>query len=312
MPQAWFPPACLPSAPGLPVPADFFRRVPRHRYSLGTIGLFLHLVVWAACSGRATAVVLKEIAALLPGPEATPCANTGRTWLLRVGLFELTCPKERAEDWVWLVDHTVQLGAHKGLIVVGLRLSVWQEAPRPLEHRDLRLLHLAPTERSDGEIVRAELKAVAAKTGVPRQIVSDGGSDLKRGIKLFREDHPDVAPTYDIKHKTALLLKHELEKDEAWGKYVSQANLARRGLTLTPSAFLVPPGLKTQARYMNLDRLVRWGEDVLGYLDNRCWSRFSRGPASRGQSVKARVGRSQRDRAGRGSGGRKSGRAGGA
>jgi hypothetical protein len=52
-----------------------------------------------------------------------PCANAGRQWPFRVGLYELTCPQERGDDWVWLVDHTVQLGAHKGLVVVGLRLG---------------------------------------------------------------------------------------------------------------------------------------------------------------------------------------------
>jgi hypothetical protein len=173
---------------------------------------------------------------------------------------------------VWLVDHTVQLGSHKGLVIVGLRLGAWQQNPRPLEHQDVRLLHLEPMEHSDGLAVQRELKKVADKHGVPRAIVSDGGPDVKKGIRLFHESYVHegqaaVACVYDIKHKVALLLKKELERNHDWEEFVSAAHVARRGVTLTPAAFLVPPALKAKARYMNLDRLVVWGVKVLAYLD---------------------------------------------
>jgi hypothetical protein len=249
---------------------------------LGTIGLCIELILSAPCSIRAAAWVLEKVSPFLPGLPETPCANSGRAWMFRLGLYELTCPKEVADDWVWLADHTVQLGVHKGLIVVGLRLSEWQRAPRPLEHKDVRLLYLEPVEHSDGEIVQQQLEKIAARTGVPRAIVTDGGSDLKRGVKLFRQTHPEVAQTYDIKHKMALLLKKELEADKDWDQYVYQSNLARRGLTLTPASFLVPPSLSAKARYMNVDRLVAWGQEVLEYLDHPrevpCWWRPAIGP----------------------------------
>lgn len=246
---------------------DFPVRIPRHHYALETIRSYLQLVLSAPCSGRAAAWVLKWLSGRLPGLSETPCANAGRTWLFRLGLHELTCEQERADDWVWLVDHTVQLGSRKGMIVVGMRLSAWQKAPRPLEHADVRLLHLEPMERSDGRRVQGQLEKAVARTGVPRAIVSDGGSDLKRGVTLFCQEHPMVTHTYDIKHKMALFLKKELEGDKNWEKYVSQSNLARRGLTLTPGAFLVPPSLSAKARYMNADRLVAWGRKTLRYLD---------------------------------------------
>jgi hypothetical protein len=254
----------------LPTAEDFTRRVPGHHYSLGTIGWYLELVLSAPCSQRAASVVLGWMTQLWPGFGETPCANAGRTWLFRLGLYELTCPKEAGDDWVWLVDHTVQLGSRKGLIIVGLRLGAWQHNPRPLEHQDVRLLHLEPMEHSDGEAVKKELDKVAVKHGVPRSIVSDWGSDVKKGIRLFHEDHPAVACVHDIKHKVALLLKKELERDSSWEDFVSAANVARRGVTLTTAAFLVPPALKAKARYMNLDRLVAWGGKVLAYLDQPC------------------------------------------
>ncbi len=53
-----------------------------------------------------------------------PCAETIRLWLLRVGLFLLRRPLPRCSDWVFLVDLTIQLGEHKCLVILGVRLSV--------------------------------------------------------------------------------------------------------------------------------------------------------------------------------------------
>lgn len=273
--------ACLPTA------EDFTRRVPGHQYSLGTMALYLELVLSAPCSQRAASVILGWLTQLRSGWEETPCANAGRTWLFRLGLYELTCPKGAGDDWVWLVDHTVQLGSRKGLVIVGLPLSAWQQNPRPLEHQDVRLLHLEPMEHSDGRAVQQELAKTAAAHGIPRAIVSDGGPDVKKGIELFRQDHSRVAHVYDIKHKVALLLKKELERNNVWDEFVNEANVGRRGVTLTAAAFLVPPALKSKARYMNLDRLVAWGGKVLAYLDH---PRELQGGSGNAKRVEARFG----------------------
>jgi len=229
---------------------------------------FLESVLSAPCSQRAAATILGWVTQLCSGSPETPCANAGRSWLFRLGLYALICPKERADDWVWLVDHTVQLGSHKGLVVVGLRQGAWQADPRPLEHQDVRLLHLEPMERSDGPAVRQELEKALNQTGTPRAIVSDGGPDVKKGIELFRQAHPTTDHVYDITHKVALLLKKELEADPDWEQFISASNLARRGLALTAAGFLVPPALKAKARYMNVDSLVEWGAKTLHYLDH--------------------------------------------
>ena len=98
-------------------------------------------------------------------------------------------------------------------------------------------MHLEPMEHSDGRAVQQELEKTAARHGIPRAIVSDGGPDVKKGIELFRQDHSRVAHVYDIKHKVALLLKKELERNNVWDEFVNEANVGRRGVTLTAAAF---------------------------------------------------------------------------
>lgn len=232
------------------------------------VSLIIRLVLSAATSLRGAAAVLDLLAGQLPGLEQAPCPNSGRLWLLRIGLYRLTCRKQKRDDWVWMIDHTLQLGPYKCLIIIGIRLSSW-DRKRPLEHGDMTLLNLTPMEKSSGQRVWESLKATAGITGVPRAVVSDEGTDLKRGMEFMQEVHPQVRHQHDMKHKNALLLKKELERDSRWGEFVKQANRTKLATTQTSLAFLNPPGLKTKARYMNLDTLVGWGERALAYLD-RC------------------------------------------
>lgn len=238
----------------------------RHSYPVGVIDLFRRMVLSAATSMRSAAAVLELMVGQLPWLAQAPCPNSGRLWLLRIGLFCLRSPKERADDWVWMMDQTLQLGPYKCLIVIGIRLSAW-DPQRPLAHEDMTLLGLMPMEHSSGERVQQQLQAVAGSTGVPRAVVSDEGSDLKRGMQLFRQEHPQVRHQHDMKHKNALLLKKELQDDPRWGQFVTQANRTKLATTQTSLAFLNPPGLKTKARYMNLDTLVAWGQRTLAFLD---------------------------------------------
>ncbi len=247
-------------------PSEALLRPARHHYPVEVIDLLVRMVLSAATSIRGAAAVLDLLRGQGACLQQAPCPNSGRSWLLRIGLFRLTCQKPRADDWVWMIDHTLQLGPYKCLVVIGIRLSVWDHT-RPLEHEDMTLLNLTPMEQFSGEQVQEQLAAAAQITGLPRAVVSDEGTDLKRGMELFRQDHPQVRHQHDMKHKNALLLKKELARDRRWGEFVKQANRTKLATTQTSLAFLNPPGLKTKARYMNLDTLVQWGLRALAYLE---------------------------------------------
>jgi len=189
-------------------------------------------------------------------------------WLLRLGLYELTRPKPKADDWVLIFDHTVQLGGMKALVIVGIRLSQWEEQRRPLRHEDLTVLDVMPMRHSSGPAVEARLEVVAQQIGNPRAILGDGGSDLKSAVASFQKTHQGVARLYDIKHKMALLLQQQLEKDPRWAKFIACVNQTRSWIQLTDLAFLTPPDLKAKSRYLNLPPLAEWSRDTLKFLDH--------------------------------------------
>ena len=98
-----------------------------------------------------------------------PHCTTVRLWLLRLGYHKLHRPKEQVSDWVWIIDHSNQIGKEKCLVILGVRVS--QLSP-PGEEYPLRLAQMEPIELepvtvSDKEVVYRQLEANVAKTGAP-------------------------------------------------------------------------------------------------------------------------------------------------
>lgn len=240
-----------------------------HAYPVGQIELFLALVFSAAaslrCAGRVIEIVVARFGLAVPCPSW----STGRLWVLRVGYYKLTRAKVHADDWVWIVDHTVQVGAEKCLVILGIRLCDLPPAGCSLSHAEVEPIALLPVTHSDGDVVYQQLEQATTQTGVPREIVSDHGTDVKAGIEKFCDRHPQTSAVYDIKHKTAAVLKRELEQDPAWLAFTQQASRTQSQLRQTQLAALAPPSQKTKARYMNVDELVKWGQASLALLDKQ-------------------------------------------
>lgn len=244
-----------------------FERVPaRQQYTVGLIHLFLAFVLAAATSLRGASAALEVVLAAFQLSWTCPSWSTGRLWLLRVGYYKLTRPKPRAKDWIWILDHTLQLGPVKCLLILGIRRQALPPPGVCLRYEDMEPLALWPVTHSNGAVVAHQLEATAAITGVPCEILGDQGPDLKAGEELFRIAHPTTRLIGDIKHQTAVLLKHELEHDPTWLAFLAQAAQTRLQVQQTDSAPLLPPSLRSKARYMNVDVLVTWGQQMLRLL----------------------------------------------
>lgn len=202
-------------------------------------------------------------------PLPKPSWYSGRLWLLRVGYYKLTRQKEIANDWIWIVDHTVQIGADKCFVILGIRLSSLPLRGNCVSYEDVEPICLNPVKQSNGKIVYQQLEEATEKTGIPREIIGDHGSDLEKGIKDFCQKNIGTCYIYDIKHKTAAVLKHELENDEKWLEFIELATKTKVSVQQTTLAFLSPPNQRSKSRYMNVDILIRWGLKILTFLDKQ-------------------------------------------
>jgi hypothetical protein len=230
------------------------------------VTLFLQLVQ-LGIPLRAAGRVLEFVARSFGLPFSAPDWTTGRMWLLRFGLAQLLADKGPADDWAWLIDHSVQIGKEKVLAILGIRLVDLPMPERPLRADDLALIGLIPMGRSTREDVAARLEAAAAHAGVPRAIVDDHGVDLNGGVQIFQGCHPGTVEIYDVKHKGACLLKALLEEDPSWVAFSAELARARCAIQQTELGPLTPPASKPKARFMNLGEQLDWADHVLRLLD---------------------------------------------
>ena len=145
------------------------------------------------------------------------------------------------------------------MVILGVRLQAMAALAGSLSHGDVEPIALFPVTQSNGEIVFQQLEETVEKTGVPREIVSDKGSEQRASVEKFCEAHFRACSIHDIKHKTALVLKHELQEDENWLSFTKLAEQTRVEIQQTSLSFLAPPNQRSKSRYMNVDILVQWG-----------------------------------------------------
>ena len=218
---------------------------------------------------RGTAAALAVVTASgddTSSPPTTPCATTVRSWVVRLGYARLTQPLAHDHRWAWLIDHTLQIGSTKLLVIVGVRLDHIPFGVRPLQMADLHLVAMVPMEDSNRTRVDQELERAIARTGVPRQIVADGAADLQQGIARFQERHPQTAAVPDAAHHAANLLKHYWEADPRWPEFTRRLADVAAAIRQTGAAYLLAPKLRGKARYMSAGALVRFGRIVLQKL----------------------------------------------
>jgi hypothetical protein len=188
--------------------------------------------------------------------------STIRKWFLRVGLYELRRKREWRNDWIFIIDTTVELGSQKAMVVLGISQKQLQEkidnCSGSLSHQDVNILALEIMNSTRGELIEKKLDELSEKVGNPIQIVADHGSDLASGIKRYQQNHPEIIYTHDVTHGMALILKHELIKSEKYQAFLKKCHQCRQELQQTGLSFLSPPKQRSKCRYFNVERLVDW------------------------------------------------------
>jgi len=240
----------------------------RHSYGLDEVDLNLQMLL-SSIGIRASSRAIEIVGVQKTGGNIrTPCWHTGRLWLMKLGLFKLSEEKEAAKDWIWIADHSIQLGTEKVLVVLGIQAKNLPEA-RALDFSDMTTLGLFISKSTNGKKVAEQLRSIANEYGEPMHIVSDGGPDLKSGIDTFINMTSGTKFIYDIKHKIAIHLKKLLGTDESWLSFCELCTKAQSYMRQTESAALAPPNQRSKSRYMNIDRLIKWAKKIQNLDQNK-------------------------------------------
>ena len=234
----------------------------------------LELMTWAIATAKAVGLRAAPVAMRLAcqfhrTEPRIPDWTAIRIWLIRAGIGCVQEAIEVADDWIWLIDHSNQLGQEKVLVVLGIRKSKLPAAGTPLKHADLRVLEVLPGVSWKAEDVGKALLDLAARAGgAPRAVLGDGAAELRDGAAMLRSLREDCIFLGDFKHFAANVLKRELERNGRFKEFTTLVGRIRSSIQQTELAHLIPSSVRSKARFMNLAPQLQWSERMLWLLDN--------------------------------------------
>lgn len=220
-------------------------------------------------SFRASSKVLRTF--LLVGASLiswVPHFTTGIGWALRLGLYCLQqAQRPLDEPWVCIADFTIQIGCKKALIVLRVPVSAVSQG-QALTLKQVEVIGLRLDETWNGDRVHTVLLSLFERCGWPSHVVSDCGSDIKKGIVDTLLEAPNRASWIsDVSHFVANVLKRYYAKLSLFQQFQSLCTRIRHRLQQTRFAFLLPPKARVKGRFLSASRQAEWGLQTLAYLE---------------------------------------------
>jgi len=192
-----------------------------------------------------------------------PSHSTVLIWMKKYGYHELNKAKEIADDWVIILDESVQFGQNKLLVVYGIR-QCDIDFSRPLVYQDLATLALISKSSWSGDGIKEVLVGVEKSIGRIKYAVAAQGSSIRKALQLL-----DIPHIYDLTHCISLSLEHIYKKDPEFQKYTKNMAHLRATQALGKMAHVLPPVQRCKARFMNLRPISDWGTSILNLLDSQ-------------------------------------------
>lgn len=181
-------------------------------------------------------------------------------WVKKIGCYTLQKPKERAEDWIIIIDESIQLGQEKLLLVLGIRESN-VNFERALKYTDMVPLLEKSKKCWTGELVKEELEKLKKDLGGISYAIGDYGSVIKKGLKLTNIKH-----IHDVTHKIALIVEKLYKKDERYIEFTQNMSKMRLKLSQSDIAHIIPPKQRKKSRFQNINIISAYGIKILRML----------------------------------------------
>jgi len=248
-------------------------KVKNYSYPIAIIRLMLLFVLSAAASFRGAAKAMKINALFFD--VATPSHTTITDWCRKIGFFVYHQPKEKIKESIWIVDFSIQIGIHKLMLVLRIDINKIKNQQKyksgnkgkinrlKINFHDVEVIHMRILERTSYTYILIELEEILEKCGAPLFIMSDGGSDLAKGIRIFIENHPGIEHLNDISHKISNILKTELEKNIKWKEFCQIVTAIKQKIKLSVIAHMCPPQFRQKVRFLNVRDPIAWAFQML-------------------------------------------------
>lgn len=255
--------------------SDLAPVIPGHSFSGGYILLAMAMYLRTQAGFRGVSTVFTELQKHMGLEPVGHCCV--RQWVLRLGHGLLNQPVDRSRNWIYIADFSIRLGKERCLLILGATQENIAQQGYCLGHGQVRVLDICVGEHFSGRDVFERFTALKEKTGVPKQIVSDNGNDIKKGVELFREANASVTHTYDITHMIGTCLKHSLEPAPEWFGLQSDLRGLAQQTKQSGVSFLRPIATGKKARWLNIGGTVEWLERIYDYEQKADFHLISQG-----------------------------------
>jgi hypothetical protein len=88
---------------------------------------------------------------------AIPSHTAIQNWILQYGLCELMRPAQRRNDWIFILDHTIEFGQQKCLVILGITQEQLSKTDGPITHQQLRTLLIDIFNKTNSQRIRNTL-----------------------------------------------------------------------------------------------------------------------------------------------------------
>ncbi len=237
----------------------------QHQYGSRLISLSVNLACEVGL--RAAERVLKLLFDWLGIEQDVPTWQSIRLWMQRVGLARMSDQDSAPEQMCWLVDHSVQVGKEKALVVLGVPVSKLPEPGQALKHEDVTLLTIEPGTTWKAENVGEVYRELEEQYGAPRAILADGAAELRDGAKSLKNAGNNTLLIRDLKHYLANQFEATIGNSPRFAEFIKQVTSTRAAVQQTELAHLGPSALKQKARFMNMAGLLNWAKMARWQLD---------------------------------------------
>jgi hypothetical protein len=191
-----------------------------------------------------------------------PCHVTILLWVKKIGVYKLSQTKENADDWIIMIDESIEFGHDKLLVILGVRES-HIDFNRALQYQDMECLVLKASGSWKGEEIKEVVEGLSLRIGTIKYAVADMGNSIKKALRLSSITHVE-----DVNHKLSWFIKELYKDDKDFNTYTKRLSYLRGVLGFSDLSHILPPQQRTNSRYMNLKPIFEWGMAVLGMLED--------------------------------------------
>ncbi len=230
------------------------------------VWIALQLFCVARIGFRAVSRVLAVLAPQL-GIAKAPCPQTVINWVTRLSIARIqhAADADCAKGWIGILDASIAMGAGKIMAVLAIRANHYQQFCAAPSLQTDSCIGVSVAVSWTGQSVSELLENVIAVMGRPVAIIKDGGTDLAKALRLLVEQNIVISAIDDVSHVVANLLKHQYQNHPMFDTFLSACSKASKHFKQSILACLTPPKVSTKARFMNLHRLVKWADSILGH-----------------------------------------------